>query len=74
MDGLTVRREIQTVDPTTDVIMLTGGGSDAQEKQVRALSIIEFLAKEFSLHELGRHCIVSCHHTDRDRSKSARHG
>lgn len=53
MDGLTMLREIRTVDQQAAVIMLIGAGSDAREKQVRALDVTEFLAKEYSLHELG---------------------
>ena len=53
MDGLAVLREIRAVDPQAPVIMLTGAGSDERKKQARELGVTEFLAKGFSLHELG---------------------
>jgi DNA-binding response OmpR family regulator len=53
MDGLAVLREIRAVDPKAPVIMLTGAGTDEREKQARELGVTEFLAKGFSLHELG---------------------
>jgi DNA-binding response OmpR family regulator len=33
--------------------MLTGAGTEAREKQARELGVTDFLAKGFSLHELG---------------------
>jgi DNA-binding response OmpR family regulator len=53
MDGLAVLREIRTIDPQAPVIMLTGAGAAEREKQARELGVTEFLAKGFSLHELG---------------------
>ena len=53
MDGLAVLRAIRTVDPQAPVIMLTGAGSAEREKQARGLGVTAFLAKGFSLHELG---------------------
>lgn len=53
MDGLAVLREIRAVDPKAPVIMLTGAGTAEREKQARELGVTEFLAKGFSLHELG---------------------
>ena len=52
-DGLAVLQEIREVDPPAPVIMLTGAGADEREKQARELGVTEFLAKGFSLHELG---------------------
>lgn len=53
MDGLAVLRELRALDPKAPVIMLTGAGTDAREKQARELGVTDFLAKGFSLHELG---------------------
>lgn len=53
MDGLAVLREIRGIDPKAPVIMLTGTGTAEREKQARDLGVTEFLAKGFSLHELG---------------------
>ena len=48
MDGLAVLRQIREIDPRAPVIMLTGAGTEARE-----LGVTDFLAKGFSLHELG---------------------
>jgi DNA-binding response OmpR family regulator len=53
MDGLAVLRAIRAVDAQAPVIMLTGTGSVEREKQARGLGVTAFLAKGFSLHELG---------------------
>lgn len=53
MDGVTVLREIHSLDPTKPVIILTGAGTPEVEQQVRALGVTEFVEKEFSLHRLG---------------------
>jgi DNA-binding response OmpR family regulator len=53
MDGLAVLRQIREIDPRAPVIMLTGAGTEAREKQARELGVADFLAKGFSLHELG---------------------
>jgi two-component system, chemotaxis family, chemotaxis protein CheY len=53
MDGLEVLRQIRAIDPHAPVIMLTGAGTEAREKQARELGVTDFLAKGFSLHELG---------------------
>jgi two-component system NtrC family response regulator len=53
IDGLEVLRHIRTIDPHVPVIMLTGAGTEAREKQARELGVTDFLAKGFSLHELG---------------------
>jgi DNA-binding response OmpR family regulator len=72
MDGLAVLREIRAVDPQAPVIMLTGAGSDEREKQARELGVTEFLAKGFSLHELGAALNLVLPTLDQDSSKSAR--
>jgi len=53
MDGLTVLRQIQNLDPRKPVIILTGAGTAEAEQQVRALGVTEYVEKEFSLHLLG---------------------
>jgi len=53
MDGLAVLRQIREIDPSAPVIMLTGAGTEAREKQARELGVTDFLAKGFSLHEVG---------------------
>lgn len=53
MDGLAVFREIRAIDPKAPVIMLTGAGTAERENQARALGVTAFIAKGFSLHELG---------------------
>lgn len=53
MDGLTVLRQIRSLDPRTPVIMLTGAGTPETEQRVRALGVTEYVEKEFSLHRLG---------------------
>jgi DNA-binding response OmpR family regulator len=53
MDGLEVLRQIRAIDPHAPVIMLTGAGTEALEKQARELGVTDFLAKGFSLHEVG---------------------
>ncbi len=53
MDGLTVLRQIQNLDPGKPVIILTGAGTAEAEQQVRALGVTEYVEKEFSLHLLG---------------------
>jgi len=53
MDGLTVLRQIHSLDPKKPVIVLTGAGTPEVEQQVRALGVTEYVEKEFSLHLLG---------------------
>ena len=53
IDGLEVLRQIRAIDPHAPVIMLTGVATEAREKQARELGAVGFLAKGFSLHELG---------------------
>jgi CheY-like chemotaxis protein len=53
MDGLTVLRQIHSLDPKKPVIILTGAGNTEAEQQVRALGVTEYIEKEFSLHLLG---------------------
>lgn len=53
MDGLTVLRQIHSLDPKKPVIILTGAGTAEAEQQVRALGVTEYVEKEFSMHLLG---------------------
>ena len=53
MDGLTVLRQVRSLDPIMPVIILTGGGTAETEQRVRALGVTEYVEKEFSLHLLG---------------------
>ena len=52
MDGLTVLRQIRSLDPKKPVIILTGAGTAEAEQQVRALGVTEYVQKEFSMHLL----------------------
>jgi len=47
MDGLTVLRQIHSLDPKKPVIILTGAGNTEAEQQVRALGVTEYVEKEF---------------------------
>lgn len=53
MDGLTVLRQIRSLEPGKPVIILTGYGTGEAEQQVRALGVTEYVEKEFSMHLLG---------------------
>jgi DNA-binding response OmpR family regulator len=53
MDGLTVLRQVRSLDPIIPVIILTGAGTAETEQRVRALGATEYVEKEFSLHLLG---------------------
>ena len=72
MDGLAVLTEIRAIDPQAPVIMLTGAGTEERKQQARELGIIHFLAKGFSLHELGAALNLVLLPPDQDRSKNAR--
>lgn len=54
LDGIAVLKEVRTVDPQASVIILTGTGTEALERQARELGVSDFLAKGFSLHALGQ--------------------
>jgi DNA-binding NtrC family response regulator len=53
MDGFTVLQQINSLDPRTPVIILTGAGTPETEQRIRALGVTEYIEKEFSLHRLG---------------------
>ncbi len=52
MDGIEVLQEIRKVDQKADVIMLTGGGTDAMEIKARGLGVTDFLRKGLPLETL----------------------
>ncbi len=54
LNGIAVLKEVRTVDPQASVIILTGTGTEALERQARELGVSDFLAKGFSLHALGQ--------------------
>jgi CheY-like chemotaxis protein len=49
IDGLTVLREIRTIDPQAKVMIFTGGDSPSVEREARALGVTDFLRKGFAL-------------------------
>ena len=53
IDGITVLREIRTIDPQAKVMVFTGGESPTLESQARALGVTEFLRKGFALPSLA---------------------
>ncbi|MGH7204674.1 MAG: response regulator [Nitrospiraceae bacterium] len=53
LNGIEVLRQIHGTDPQASVIILTGAGTEAMEKQARELGVTDFLQKGFSLHGLG---------------------
>ena len=53
LDGVTVLKQIRSVDLTQPVIVLTGDTAPQAERQVRALGVSEFIIKGSSLHLLG---------------------
>jgi len=71
-DGRAVLREIRAVDPPAPVIMLTGDGTEAREKQTGELGVTELLAIWFSLHELEAAVNLVVLPADQDRKKRAR--
>ena len=54
LDGITVLKQIRSVDLEQPVIILTGDSTAETERQVRALGVSEFIIKGSSLHLLGR--------------------
>ena len=53
LDGVTVLRQIRSVDLRQPVIILTGDSAPETERQVRALGVSEFMLKGSSLHLLA---------------------
>ena len=54
MNGLEVLQEIRKIDQKADVIILTGGGTDALEIKARGLGAADFLRKGLPLEALVR--------------------
>jgi len=52
IDGITVLREIRTIDPQAKVMVFTGGESTVVESQAKALGVTDFLRKGFALPSL----------------------
>jgi DNA-binding NtrC family response regulator len=52
MDGLTVLRQIRSVDLKQSVIIFTGAGTPETEQQIRALGVTEIVEKDVSLDRL----------------------
>src|SRR5580765_2140938 len=52
MDGLTVLRQIRSVDLKQPVIIFTGAGTPETEQQIRALRVTEIVEKDVSLDRL----------------------
>jgi CheY-like chemotaxis protein len=52
MDGLTVLKQIRTINPRQPIIVLTGGTDHETEEQVRALGVTELVEKESAVHLL----------------------
>ena len=52
IDGITVLREIRTIDPQAKVMVFTGGESSVVESQAKALGVTDFLRKGFALPSL----------------------
>jgi CheY-like chemotaxis protein len=53
LDGVTVLKQIRSVDLKQPVVILTGDSTPATEQQVRALGVSEFILKGSSLHVLA---------------------
>ena len=52
MDGIEVLQQIRAIEPKAEVIMLTGGGTDALEIRARGLGVTDFLRKTLPLEVL----------------------
>ena len=53
IDGITVLRQIRTIDPQAKVIVFTGVDSPEVERQARALGVTDFLQKGLPLPPLA---------------------
>ena len=53
IDGITVLRQIRTIDPQAKVMVFTGGESPVVESQAKALGVTDFLRKGFALPPLA---------------------
>ncbi len=55
MDGLEVLRRVKEAYPAIQVIMLTGHGTDKDEKEARRLGAFEYLQKPVEMETLMQH-------------------
>jgi CheY-like chemotaxis protein len=53
IDGITVLKQIRTIDPQAKVMVFTGGESPVVESQAKALGVTDFLRKGFALPPLA---------------------
>jgi len=53
IDGITVLRQIRTIDPQAKVIVFTGGDSPTVESQAKSLGVTDFLRKGLALPPLA---------------------
>ena len=53
IDGITVLRQIRTIDPQAKVMVFTGGDSPSVEREARALGVTDFLRKGLALPPLA---------------------
>jgi CheY-like chemotaxis protein len=53
IDGITVLREIRTIDPQAKVMVFTGGESPVVESQAKALGVTDFLRKGLAMPSLA---------------------
>jgi len=53
IDGITVLRQIRTIDPQAKVIVFTGGDYPSLEREARALGVTDFLQKGLALPPLA---------------------
>lgn len=54
MSGIEVLRRIRALDRQVPVIVWSGAGTEALEREAQKLGVTEFLKKGFSLHELAQ--------------------
>src|SRR5947208_2802069 len=52
-NGFDVLKQIRSVDPRAQVMILTGTGTSTEEQRARELGVTDFLQKGFSLQALG---------------------
>ena len=55
MDGMEVLRRVKDAYPDVQVIMLTGHGTEKDEKEARKLGAFEYLQKPVEIDELMKH-------------------
>lgn len=60
MDGLTALPRVREVSPSTNVVMLSGFGSDAMKQQALEMGACRFIEKGFSPVELPGQLRAQC--------------